>query len=120
MYLQAKIKCERDGTPYRVYINDELITERFFTATRNFNTKDTIQLMWNTLLLEIKDADHYDVKIENVPNHDLSNKKVWIEEVHTQTISFDPDAWEDIDDPVYAGLKGNALERFYQKFPHRR
>ena len=31
MYLQARIKCERDGTPYRVYINDELITERFFS-----------------------------------------------------------------------------------------
>lgn len=131
MYLQAKIKCECDGTPYRVYINDELITERFYTipesVLRTIKFQDSSGKHYfepgdvtNVLNLEIADADHYDVKIENVPNHDLSNKKVWIEEVHTQTISFDPDAWEDIGDPVYAGLKGDALERFYQKFPHRR
>lgn len=82
MYLQAKIKCDRDGTPYRVYINDELITERFYTMARDWNTKDLILESWNTLALEIENADDYTVSIENIPNYPKA--KVWLEEVKWQ------------------------------------
>ena len=82
MFLQAKIKSERNGTPYRVYINDELITERYFTTAKNWNTNELILDTWNTLALEIEDRDDYTVSIENVPGHPKA--RVWIEEVQWQ------------------------------------
>ena len=89
MFLQAKIKSDKDGTPYRVYINNELITERFFTVPIGtfapiagvpspFNIAD----VKNVLNLEIQDAKTYDVKIENVPGY--PEAKVWIDEVRWQ------------------------------------
>ncbi len=69
MWIRAKIKCERDNTPYRVYINDELITERYYSCPKNWNTNDRILETWNTLGLEIADAGDYSVTIENVPGH---------------------------------------------------
>jgi hypothetical protein len=59
MLLQAKLKCNKDHVPYRIYINDELITERFYTIT----SKNTVS---NDLLIELKDADEYDLRIENL------------------------------------------------------
>jgi len=82
MFLQARIKCERDGTPYRVYINDELITERYFTTAKNWNTNELILDTWNTLALEIEDRDDYTVSIENVPGYPKA--RVWIDEVKWQ------------------------------------
>ena len=88
MFLQAKIKCERNGTPYRVYINDELITERFYTVphgtlTRTIGVKPVLfEDISNILNLEIQDAKTYDVKIENVPGY--QKEKVWIEDVQWQ------------------------------------
>jgi hypothetical protein len=38
MLLQAKLKCNKDHVPYRVYVDDELITERFYTIA----SKDTV------------------------------------------------------------------------------
>jgi len=59
MFIEAKLKCEKDNVPYRIYINDELITERFYTIT----SKNTVS---NDLLIELKDADEYDLRIENL------------------------------------------------------
>ena len=87
MYLQAKIKCERNGTPYRVYINDELITERYFTTAKNWNTNELILDTWNTLALEIEDRDDYTVSIENVPGYPKS--RVWIDEVKWQETPYE-------------------------------
>ena len=87
MYLQARIKCERDGTPYRVYINDELITERYFTTAKNWNTNELILNTWNTLALEIADANDYDIKIENVPG--TPKAKVWVDSVHWQETPYE-------------------------------
>ena len=95
MYLQARIKCERDGTPYRVYINDELITERFFSIPPSvlntikyqedgekyyFQTSDVS----NILALEIEDCEKYDIKIEN-----LSDVQVHLHELTTQETPFE-------------------------------
>ncbi len=82
MWIRAKIKCERDNTPYRVYINDELITERYYSCPKNWNTNDRILETWNTLGLEIADAGDYSVTIENVPGHPKA--RVWIENVEWQ------------------------------------
>ena len=90
MYLQAKIKSEKDGTPYRVYINDELITERFYTVPHGTLTPIIIdgvkpvlfEDISNILNLEIRDAKTYDVKIENVPGYPKA--RVWIEDVQWQ------------------------------------
>ena len=87
MYLQAKIKCERNGTPYRVYINDELITERYFTTAKNWNTNELILDTWNTLALEIEDRDDYTVSIENVPGYPKA--RVWIDEVKWQETPYE-------------------------------
>ena len=87
MFLQARIKCERNGTPYRVYINDELITERYFTTAKNWNTNELILDTWNTLALEIEDRDDYTVSIENVPGYPKS--RVWIDEVKWQETPYE-------------------------------
>ena len=95
MFLQAKLKCEKDSTPYRVYINDELITERFFSIPPSvlntikyqengekyyFQTSD----VFNILALEIEDCKKYDIKIEN-----LSDVQVHLHELTTQETAFE-------------------------------
>lgn len=59
MLLEAKLKCNKDHIPYRIYIDGELITERFYTIA----SKDTVS---NDLVVELVDANDYDVKIESL------------------------------------------------------
>ena len=59
MLLQAKLKCNKDHVPYRVYVDNELITERFYTIA----SKDTVS---NDLIVELVDANDYDVQIESL------------------------------------------------------
>jgi len=94
MWINVKIKAEKDNTPYRVFINDELITERFYTIPRGAlapiegkPSGITLEDISNILQLEITDADDYKVKIENIPRH--SQEKVWIEEVKWQEESYE-------------------------------
>ena len=82
MFIRAKIKSEKNDTAYRVYINDELMTERFYTCPKGYESNETINECWNMLYLEIEDRDDYEVKIENVPG--TIKHKVWIEETHWQ------------------------------------
>tara|TARA_R110000796_G_scaffold3925_1_gene15049 strand:+ start:4453 stop:4719 length:267 start_codon:yes stop_codon:yes gene_type:complete len=86
MYIQVKIKSDKDNTPYRVFINDELITERFYTAPKNWDSNERISHTCNTLALEIADAEHYTAKITNVPGYPSAN--TWIEEVKWQEESY--------------------------------
>lgn len=58
MWIEAVLKCDVDHTPYRVYINDELITERFYTIASN-----TVS---NNLVVELEDAPAYDVRVESL------------------------------------------------------
>ena len=60
MFIDAKIKCEKDHTPYRIYINDELITERFYTILPGEGTVS------NDLHIELEDADEYDIKVQSL------------------------------------------------------
>ena len=62
MWIEAKLKCEVDHTPYRVYINDELITERFYTI-------DPASTASNDLLVHLKPASEYDIRIENLSDN---------------------------------------------------
>ena len=58
MWIEAVLKCDVDHTPYRVYINDELITERFYTiAPRTVS---------NNLVVELEDSPAYDVRVESL------------------------------------------------------
>ena len=58
MWIEAVLKCDRDHTPYRVYINDELMTERFYTIAPN-----TVS---NNLVVELEDAPAYDMRVESL------------------------------------------------------
>jgi len=58
MWIEAVLKCDRDHTPYRVYINDELITERFYTIAPNIKS--------NNLVVELEDRPAYDVRVESL------------------------------------------------------
>ena len=58
MWIEAILKCDVDHTPYRVYINDELITERFYTIAPN-----TVS---NNLVVELEDSPAYDVRVESL------------------------------------------------------
>lgn len=58
MFIEAVLKCDVDNTPYRVYINDELMTERYYTII-----PDTVS---NTLHVQLVDSDNYDIKVESL------------------------------------------------------
>ena len=58
MWIEAILKCDVDHTPYRVYINDELMTERFYTIAPN-----TVS---NNLVVELEDSSAYDVRVESL------------------------------------------------------
>lgn len=60
MFIEAKLKCEKNHVPYRIYINDELITERFYTITSEEYTVS------NDLFIELEDSDYYNFVIENL------------------------------------------------------
>ena len=55
MFIRAKIKSEKNDTAYRVYINDELMTERFYTCPKGYESNETINECWNMLYLEIEE-----------------------------------------------------------------
>ena len=58
MWIKVKIKSEKNNTPYRVFINDELMTERFYTiAPRTVS---------NNLVVELEDSPAYDVRVESL------------------------------------------------------
>ena len=65
MFIDAKIKCNKDHTPYRIYINDELITERFYTIMPG---EDTVS---NDLHIELEDADEYDIKVQSLTDEEV-------------------------------------------------
>ena len=58
MFIEAVLKCDVDNTPYRVYINNELMTERYYTII-----PDTVS---NTLHVQLVDSDNYDIKVESL------------------------------------------------------
>ena len=58
MWIEAVLKCDVDHTPYRVYINDELMTERFYTIAPN--------AVSNNLVVELEDAPAYDVRVQSL------------------------------------------------------
>ena len=58
MWIEAVLKCDVDHTPYRVYINDELMTERFYTiAPRTVS---------NNLVVELEGVTTNDVRVESL------------------------------------------------------
>ena len=59
MIVEVKLKCDKDHIPYRIYINDELMTERYY-AMPNKN------VVSNDFKVNIKEQDSYDIQIENL------------------------------------------------------
>ena len=58
MWIEAVLKCDVDHTPYRVYINDELMTERFYTISP--------KSVSNNLVVELEHSPAYDVRVESL------------------------------------------------------
>lgn len=58
MWIEAVLKCDRDHTPYRVYINDELMTERFYTISP--------KTVSNNLVVELEHSPVYDIRVESL------------------------------------------------------
>lgn len=83
MFIKVTLKCDEENVPYRIYINDELITERFYTFPKDvmYTEERFKHKVKNVLDLEIKDFDDYDVTIES--------SKVRIEEVKWQEQRFE-------------------------------
>jgi hypothetical protein len=69
MWIEAVLKCERDHTPYRVYINDELMTERFYTISP--------KTVSNNLVVELEHSPAYDIRVES-----LTDIEVILSEYH--------------------------------------
>lgn len=60
MFLEVILKSEHENAPYRVYINDELITERRYAITTLNPPRPTIS---NNLLVELKESPEYNVSV---------------------------------------------------------
>jgi|TARA_B100001094_G_C17688167_1_gene556777 hypothetical protein len=58
MYIQAVMKCEKDNTPYRIYLNDELITERYYSLDES--------VISNNLELHITESPEYNLEIQSL------------------------------------------------------
>ena len=63
MIINAKLECDKDHIPYRIYINGELMTERFYSMS-----DDTIS---NDLQVSLEDAENYDISIESLSNTEV-------------------------------------------------
>tara|TARA_B100000989_G_C19522036_1_gene464679 strand:- start:1525 stop:1767 length:243 start_codon:yes stop_codon:yes gene_type:complete len=59
MIVAVKLKCNKDHIPYRLYINNDLMTERYY-AMPNKN------VVSNDFKVNIKEQDSYDIQIENL------------------------------------------------------
>ena len=59
MIVEVKLKCDKDHIPYRLYINNDLMTERYY-AMPNKN------VVSNDFKVNIKEQDSYDIQIENL------------------------------------------------------
>ncbi len=58
MYIQAVMKCEKDNTPYRIYLNNELITERYYSLDES--------VISNNLELHITESPEYNLEIQSL------------------------------------------------------
>ena len=69
MIINAKLHCDYDKVPYRIWINNELITERYYTCFfKKTGTVEENTTLSNDLHVHLKDADDYDIRIENLSN----------------------------------------------------
>ena len=59
--FSATLVCHEDNVPYRLFVNDELITERIYAQPDD-------NVVSNTLSFEIEECNNYYVKIENMSN----------------------------------------------------
>lgn len=64
MIINAKLECDKDHIPYRIYINDDLITERFYTIA-------TTKTISNNFTIQLVDTDNYDIRIENLTDTEV-------------------------------------------------
>ena len=69
MIIKAKLHCNYDNVPYRIWINDELITERYYTCffKKTGTVEENITLS-NDLHVNLKDAGDYKIIVENLTN----------------------------------------------------
>ena len=71
MWLEVVLKCDTENTPYRVYINDDLITERFYAITLDSRYAITNTTISNNLLIELVDDVAYDVRVESLTDTEV-------------------------------------------------
>tara|TARA_R110001632_G_scaffold99393_1_gene206171 strand:+ start:131 stop:388 length:258 start_codon:yes stop_codon:yes gene_type:complete len=71
MWLEVVLKCDTDNAPYRVYINDDLITERFYAITLDSRYAITNTTISNNLLIELVDDVAYDVRVESLTDTEV-------------------------------------------------
>ena len=87
MIITAKLHCNYDKVPYRIWINDELITERFYTCFfKKTGTVEENTTLSNDLHVILEDADNYSIKIENLSNLKvkLVDHKILPEEIENE------------------------------------
>jgi hypothetical protein len=76
MFLEVILKSQSENAPYRVYVNDELITERLYAITTLHPPRPTIS---NNLIVELENSTGYDVSVVS-----LTDKQVLLSDYNVK------------------------------------
>ena len=63
MFIRARLECKKNHIPYRIYINDERMTERFYTIFDHRTTHNVFSVN--------VDATDIDLKLVNLSDTDV-------------------------------------------------
>ena len=59
--FSATLVCHENNVPYRLFVNEELITERLYSFPESI-------VVSNTVFFEIEHSDTYNVVLQNMSN----------------------------------------------------
>ena len=74
MFIRARLECEKNHIPYRIYINDELMTERFYTIFDHRTTHNVFSVNVDATDIYLKLVNLSDTKVKLVDWNSDENK----------------------------------------------
>ena len=74
MFIRARLECEKNHIPYRIYINNELMTERFYTIFDHRTTHNVFSVNVDAKDIDLKLVNLSDTEVKLVDWNSDENK----------------------------------------------